>query len=136
LQNNKLVPQQFNNPANPEMHRKTMIELLKQFKRIDAFVASHTGGTITGVGEVLKDKMKNVRICAVGRLLRRSFRRRTCITRFRGLAHALSRRFSTGTFWTKSFRSATRTRPFALDVWRRRKVSSWAFRPVPLAALR
>src|SRR6184192_4165366 len=54
------MPQQFNNPANPEIHRKTTaVELLKQFKRIDAFVAGvGTGGTITGVGEVLKDKMK------------------------------------------------------------------------------
>ncbi|MSP40661.1 MAG: cysteine synthase A [Deltaproteobacteria bacterium] len=61
------MPQQFNNPANPETHRKsTAQELLKQFKRIDAFVAGvGTGGTITGVGEVLKDKMKDVRICAV-----------------------------------------------------------------------
>jgi cysteine synthase A len=61
------MPQQFNNPANPEMHRKTTaVELLKQFKRIDAFVAGvGTGGTITGVGEILKEKMKGVRICAV-----------------------------------------------------------------------
>ncbi|MDP2602638.1 MAG: cysteine synthase A [Deltaproteobacteria bacterium] len=61
------MPQQFNNPANPDMHRKTTaVELLKQFERIDAFVAGvGTGGTITGVGEVLKEKMKNVRICAV-----------------------------------------------------------------------
>jgi cysteine synthase len=61
------MPQQFNNPANPEVHRKTTaVELQKQFKRIDAFVAGvGTGGTITGVGEVLKEKMKGVRICAV-----------------------------------------------------------------------
>ncbi len=61
------MPQQFNNPANPEMHRRTTAqELLKQFKRIDAFVAGvGTGGTITGVGEVLKKKMKDVRVCAV-----------------------------------------------------------------------
>jgi len=61
------MPQQFNNPANPEAHRKTTAqELLKQFKRIDAFVAGvGTGGTITGVGEVLKDKMTDVRICAI-----------------------------------------------------------------------
>jgi cysteine synthase A len=61
------MPQQFNNPANPAMHRKTTaVELLKQFKRIDAFVSGvGTGGTITGVGEVLKGKMKGVRICAV-----------------------------------------------------------------------
>jgi cysteine synthase A len=61
------MPQQFNNPANPEIHRKTTaVELLKQFKRIDAFVAGvGTGGTITGVGEVLKDKMKQIRVHAV-----------------------------------------------------------------------
>ncbi|MGH7831361.1 MAG: cysteine synthase A [Candidatus Binatia bacterium] len=61
------MPQQFNNPANPEVHRRTTaVELLKQFKRIDAFVSAvGTGGTITGVGEVLKDRMKGVRIYAV-----------------------------------------------------------------------
>jgi cysteine synthase A len=64
---NYFMPQQFNNPANPEMHRRTTaVELLRQFKRIDAFVAGvGTGGTITGVGEVLKDRMKGIRICAV-----------------------------------------------------------------------
>ena len=61
------MPQQFNNPANPEMHRRTTaVELLQQFKRIDAFVAGvGTGGTITGVGEVLKSKSKNAYIVAV-----------------------------------------------------------------------
>ena len=64
---NYFMPQQFNNAANPETHRRTTaVELLKQFKKIDAFVAGvGTGGTITGVGEVLKDRMKGVRICAV-----------------------------------------------------------------------
>ncbi|MFQ5682462.1 MAG: cysteine synthase A [Candidatus Binatia bacterium] len=61
------MPQQFNNPANPEIHRRTTaVELLKQLKRIDAFVSAvGTGGTITGVGEVLKDAMKGVGIYAV-----------------------------------------------------------------------
>ena len=61
------MPQQFNNPANPEVHRRTTaVELLRQFERIDAFVAGvGTGGTITGVGEVLKEKMEGVRIYAV-----------------------------------------------------------------------
>jgi len=65
--NDYFMPQQFNNPANPDMHRKTTaVELMKQLKRIDAFVAGiGTGGTITGVGETLKEKNKNVRICAV-----------------------------------------------------------------------
>src|ERR1044071_7363310 len=44
----------------------TAVEILKQFKHIDAFVAGvGTGGTITGVGEVLKEKSKGVRIYAV-----------------------------------------------------------------------
>ena len=61
------MPQQFNNPANPEVHRRTTaVELLKQFKRIDAFVSGvGTGGTISGVGEVLKEKMTAIRIYAV-----------------------------------------------------------------------
>ena len=61
------MPQQFNNPANPEAHRRTTaVELLKQLKQIDAFVAGvGTGGTITGVGEVLKDRTKGVRVFAV-----------------------------------------------------------------------
>lgn len=61
------MPQQFSNPANPEVHRRTTgPELLQQFDRIDAFVAGvGTGGTITGVGEVLKDRMPRVRVVAV-----------------------------------------------------------------------
>jgi cysteine synthase A len=61
------MPQQFNNPANPAVHRETTArELLQQFERIDAFVAGvGTGGTITGVGQVLREKMKGVRIIAV-----------------------------------------------------------------------
>ncbi len=61
------MPQQFNNPANPEVHRRTTaIELLSQFKRIDAFISAvGTGGTITGVGEVLKDRMPGIKIYAV-----------------------------------------------------------------------
>ena len=61
------MAQQFNNPANPEMHRRTTaMELLAQLKQIDAFVAGvGTGGTITGVGEVLKDRIKSVKVYAV-----------------------------------------------------------------------
>ena len=61
------MPQQFANPANPEIHRRTTaLELLAQFERIDAFVAGvGTGGTITGVGEVLRERMPGVRIIAV-----------------------------------------------------------------------
>ncbi len=61
-------PQQFKNPANPEAHRKsTALEILRQAGEIDAFVAGvGTGGTITGVGEVLRKEFGNsVKIVAV-----------------------------------------------------------------------
>jgi len=61
------MPQQFSNPANPEIHRQTTaVELLEQFPRLDAFVAGvGTGGTITGVGEVLKERRPGVKVYAV-----------------------------------------------------------------------
>ncbi len=61
------MPQQFHNPANPAAHRETTArELLDEFPRIDAFVAGvGTGGTITGVGEVLRRERPGVRIVAV-----------------------------------------------------------------------
>ncbi|MGD8792826.1 MAG: pyridoxal-phosphate dependent enzyme, partial [Anaerolineae bacterium] len=61
------MPQQFKNPANPEIHRRTTaVEILAQAGQVDAFVAGvGTGGTITGVGEVLKEKLPGVRIVAV-----------------------------------------------------------------------
>jgi cysteine synthase len=61
-------PQQFRNPANPEAHRRsTAKEILKQAKGLNAFVAGvGTGGTITGVGEILKEELgSNVKIVAV-----------------------------------------------------------------------
>jgi cysteine synthase len=61
------MPQQFSNPANPEAHRRTTAEeILQQFERVDAFVAGvGTGGTITGVGEVLRQHMPGIKIYAV-----------------------------------------------------------------------
>lgn len=62
------MPDQFANPANPETHRRTTApELIEAADgRIDAFVAGvGTGGTITGVGEVLKARYAAVRIVAV-----------------------------------------------------------------------
>ena len=65
---NYFMPQQFENPNNPDIHMKTTaLEILNQMNHnIDAFVAGvGTGGTITGVGKVLKDKLGNVKIVAV-----------------------------------------------------------------------
>ncbi|MCY4382686.1 MAG: cysteine synthase A [Nitrospinae bacterium] len=63
------MPQQFNNPANPEIHRRTTArEILRDMgaESVDAFVAGvGTGGTITGVGEVLKEKRPEALVVGV-----------------------------------------------------------------------
>lgn len=66
--NNSFIPQQFNNPANPEIHRKTTAEEIIRDTdgKVDIFIAGvGTGGTLTGVGEVLKKNNPNVKIVAV-----------------------------------------------------------------------
>jgi len=68
LNRDYFMPQQFNNPANPDIHYKTTgEEIWKQTRgRIDAFVAGvGTGGTLTGVGRLLKRKSPKIKIIAV-----------------------------------------------------------------------
>ena len=62
-----IIAGQFENPANPEAHRKaTAREILKDAGDIDFFVAGvGTGGTITGVGQVLKQELPSVKVIAV-----------------------------------------------------------------------
>ncbi|MEY3002501.1 MAG: hypothetical protein RLZZ428_876 [Pseudomonadota bacterium] len=66
--NNAKVLHQFNNPNNPDIHRKTTaLEILKDTqKNLDIFVAAvGTGGTLTGTGEILKSQIPSVKVIAV-----------------------------------------------------------------------
>ncbi|MGA7428123.1 MAG: cysteine synthase A, partial [Rhodoplanes sp.] len=65
---NAVIPQQFKNPANPDIHRRTTAEEVwnDTHGAIDAFVSGiGTGGTITGVGQVLKPRKPSLRLIAV-----------------------------------------------------------------------
>ncbi|SDI72989.1 cysteine synthase A [Halanaerobium congolense] len=65
---NGFIPSQFDNPANPDIHRKTTAEeiITETHGKIDYFVAGvGTGGTITGTGEKLKEIINNLKVVAV-----------------------------------------------------------------------
>ncbi|RBP45169.1 cysteine synthase A [Roseimicrobium gellanilyticum] len=65
---NSWIPQQFENPANPEIHRKTTAEEIwaDSYGAIDVFVSAvGTGGTITGVSEVIKERKPSLKAIAV-----------------------------------------------------------------------
>jgi cysteine synthase A len=65
---NSFMPQQFKNPANPQIHRETTAKeiLTDTDGQVDILVAGvGTGGTLTGCGEVLKAKNENLKVVAV-----------------------------------------------------------------------
>ena len=64
---NSILASQFTNPANPKVHRgSTALEILEQAGTVDAFVAGiGTGGTLTGVGTVLRERVPGVKIYGV-----------------------------------------------------------------------
>ncbi len=64
---NAFMANQFQNPANPQIHRLTTArEIIEDLQQIDALVAGvGTGGTITGVGEILKESNPNIKVVAV-----------------------------------------------------------------------
>jgi cysteine synthase A len=65
---NSIILQQFQNPANPEIHRKTTaVEILRDTdEKLDVFIAAvGTGGTLTGTSQVLKEKLPDLHVVAV-----------------------------------------------------------------------
>ena len=129
-----IMLQQFSNPANPEIHRHTTAEEIWRDTngQVDVLIAGvGTGGTMSGVAEVLKARKQSVRTIAIepedslsSRVASRD------LTKFRGLAPDLSHKISIRHWSTRSFRLPTKPplrRHRKRQLWR---VCPWVF-PVP-----
>jgi len=118
---NAFMPQQFNNPANPEIHRKTTAEEIWNDTdgKIDILVAGvGTGGTITGISEVIKKRKPTFKAIAVEP---------------EASPRDSSRRCSTGRLSTRSSRSPMTTPETRHAGWRRKRGSSSGFPAGPLS---
>lgn len=108
------VPQQFENPANPEIHRKTTAEEVWRDTdgKVDIFVAGvGTGGTLTGVAQVIKERKPSAQFIAVEpEGPRCSPVDRKGRTPSRASAPVSSRRCWRWIWWTRSSPSATKSR--------------------------
>ncbi len=138
---NSVIPQQFENPANPQIHRVTTAEEIwnDTAGRVDLFVAGiGTGGTITGVGQVLKSRNPGLQVVAVepenSPVLSAARRGRT---RSRASAQASPRPFSTAksmTRWSPSPTTKPSRRPASWRGWKAcrsafRRARRWRRRP-------
>ena len=131
-----VMPQQFENPANPEIHRRTTAEEIWNDTRgeVDIVVSGvGTGGTITGVGEVLKARKPSVRMVAVEpRRFARSCRRRPGAAQDPGHRRRLHSRDPRSQRDRRDHRpSATRPHSTRPGWWRGSKAFRSAFRPAP-----
>lgn len=102
---------QFDNPANVKIHRETTgPEIVRAVEsldgKLDGFVAGvGTGGTITGAGEVLRDRFPDIHIVAVEPSSSRFYREeRLACTKFKALARVLYLRYWMPIFITRSFK--------------------------------
>ena len=94
---NSFIPQQFANAANPAIHRKTTAqEILRDTDgKVDIFVAGvGTGGTVTGVGEVLKNANPDVKIVAVEPFDSQCFGGKPGLTKYKESVRALCQIYS------------------------------------------
>ncbi len=106
-ENGWFMPQQFNNEANPEIHRLTTgPEIADALDRVDAFVSGiGTGGTITGAGSVLKERFPEVRLLLLNRQTHLYYQVESRVRiKFKGLVQGSFRKFLILIFTMKSFK--------------------------------